>query len=480
MGSELHASLPWDQLSRRDDIPWSALHTFANAVVADRELTPKLFELYDRAFDNLPGGGAADILVPGVFALAARELDEPRRQEIGSFLIERIAQAGQDDDFSLMEVLTAAAGTMGPAILPAALDAVHREPNTNEAWPFLWDLTLLAAKTDDQELRGRVIRACVEQLECIEKGPANPADGIQAAWTLATLKCTEYADLIQQIIAKSEDPLDMGDYEYALQLLQDRLDFVPVPQLWEEPVEEWLIPRYEDVYKWEDEEDDYEEDEFDEDNRAKADARLMVAEFCKSAVAEAMPRELRNKAPFLVQELIYNSLVQLGLSPHQWDESAMRELLLDIMPRKLLTDFGDIEVLVPITETLLYWLHFEGGMTGKDALARTIHDWTDRVVAAGYDRKNWGPNKQFVMEALEAGLDPTDPQRMQAFQDELFRETDKALSDLTPRGKKQQDEPPIPIVEHRAKIARNAPCPCGSGRKYKKCCGRSETNASAD
>ncbi len=23
-----------------------------------------------------------------------------------------------------------------------------------------------------------------------------------------------------------------------------------------------------------------------------------------------------------------------------------------------------------------------------------------------------------------------------------------------------------------AKIGRNAPCPCGSGRKYKRCCGR--------
>lgn len=114
MGSELHASLPWDQLSRRDDIPWSALHTFANAVIADRELTTRLFELYDRAYDNLPGGGAADFLVPGVFALAAHELDEPRRQEIGSLLIERIAQAGQDNDFPLMEILTAAAGTMGP------------------------------------------------------------------------------------------------------------------------------------------------------------------------------------------------------------------------------------------------------------------------------------------------------------------------------------------------------------------------------
>ena len=31
--------------------------------------------------------------------------------------------------------------------------------------------------------------------------------------------------------------------------------------------------------------------------------------------------------------------------------------------------------------------------------------------------------------------------------------------------------PPIPIVEHAPKIGRNQPCPCGSGKKYKKCCG---------
>jgi len=29
-------------------------------------------------------------------------------------------------------------------------------------------------------------------------------------------------------------------------------------------------------------------------------------------------------------------------------------------------------------------------------------------------------------------------------------------------------EPRVPAV--RSKIARNAPCPCGSGKKYKKCC----------
>ena len=28
------------------------------------------------------------------------------------------------------------------------------------------------------------------------------------------------------------------------------------------------------------------------------------------------------------------------------------------------------------------------------------------------------------------------------------------------------------IVRDRPKVGRNDPCPCGSGKKYKKCCGR--------
>ncbi|MBU4175922.1 MAG: SEC-C domain-containing protein [Actinobacteria bacterium] len=31
--------------------------------------------------------------------------------------------------------------------------------------------------------------------------------------------------------------------------------------------------------------------------------------------------------------------------------------------------------------------------------------------------------------------------------------------------------PPEP-VKFQAKVGRNEPCPCGSGKKYKKCCGR--------
>ena len=32
--------------------------------------------------------------------------------------------------------------------------------------------------------------------------------------------------------------------------------------------------------------------------------------------------------------------------------------------------------------------------------------------------------------------------------------------------------PAKPVGEKKPKIGRNDPCPCGSGKKYKKCCGR--------
>jgi uncharacterized protein YecA (UPF0149 family) len=33
-------------------------------------------------------------------------------------------------------------------------------------------------------------------------------------------------------------------------------------------------------------------------------------------------------------------------------------------------------------------------------------------------------------------------------------------------------EPQAPIVREGAKIGRNDACPCGSNKKYKKCCGK--------
>ncbi|MBP7050434.1 MAG: SEC-C domain-containing protein [Phycisphaerae bacterium] len=388
-----------------------------------------------------------------------------------------------------MEVLTAAAGTMGSVILPAVFDAIAREPDTGGAWCFLWDLTVLGAKTDDEDLRSRVVRECAELLERIDRGQADPVDGVQAAWTLAALQCTQYTDLIERLISRSSPSFFAADYEDALKLLQGRLEFTPLAELWEQPVEEWLAPRCRSACEWEEEDGDYEDEYLDEtedldeiedqnEDKDRMRASLMAASFCYSPVAMAMPRELRDHASFIVEELLYNSFVYLDLAPARWDESAMRELLLDIVPRKLLADVGVLEMVVPVTEAFLYWLQFEGLVPGIAVLTQTIHGWTDQIVAAGNDPRNWNSNKRYIIESMENGLNPRDPQREQTFMDQQFHEYEEALAKLEPQKRKETREPTIPIVEYGSKVARNAPCPCGSGRKYKKCCGRSETTAS--
>ena len=39
-------------------------------------------------------------------------------------------------------------------------------------------------------------------------------------------------------------------------------------------------------------------------------------------------------------------------------------------------------------------------------------------------------------------------------------------------GTNKDDSANAPVVRKSDKISRNAPCPCGSGKKYKHCCGR--------
>ncbi|NRA24062.1 MAG: SEC-C domain-containing protein [Oleispira sp.] len=33
-------------------------------------------------------------------------------------------------------------------------------------------------------------------------------------------------------------------------------------------------------------------------------------------------------------------------------------------------------------------------------------------------------------------------------------------------------QPPSPVKREAPKVGRNDPCPCGNGRKFKKCCGQ--------
>jgi len=244
--------LPWEALQHQEgSIPWPALREFADAVVTDPAVVDELVSLYEQVFNSAYDRICyADIYVPAIFALAAPRLNEDRRRQIGTLLVEKLAEAGREDADLLMEVLLAACGSMGPVILPAVLDAIAKEPDMEGAWFHLWGLTELAAKTDNTEIRSRVIMACRELLQQVDRGEIDCGEALEAAWTVALLKCTDCEPLLRRVKNQSIGTFCHVDYAEALELLRGHLDYLLPPSLWEEPVEEWLEPRWQWARDW--------------------------------------------------------------------------------------------------------------------------------------------------------------------------------------------------------------------------------------
>jgi uncharacterized protein YecA (UPF0149 family) len=73
--------------------------------------------------------------------------------------------------------------------------------------------------------------------------------------------------------------------------------------------------------------------------------------------------------------------------------------------------------------------------------------------------------EEYMQFALEELAELEDPARNTPRRTELAFATGPR-----PRASTGQPSSPQP-VRHAGKVGRNDPCPCGSGKKYKKCCG---------
>jgi hypothetical protein len=83
--------------------------------------------------------------------------------------------------------------------------------------------------------------------------------------------------------------------------------------------------------------------------------------------------------------------------------------------------------------------------------------------------------RQQVMMLIRTMPDPMGRATIRAPREAMLRELGLTTETPTPAPAGHQIPPiPIPIeaIPPKPRAARNAPCPCGSGRKYKKCCGR--------
>jgi preprotein translocase subunit SecA len=71
----------------------------------------------------------------------------------------------------------------------------------------------------------------------------------------------------------------------------------------------------------------------------------------------------------------------------------------------------------------------------------------------------------FLLEPMTEEERAREEDRRRAEQDQIFRAASQAKAGVTAKGG-------IKTVRKAAgKVGRNSPCPCGSGKKYKRCCG---------
>ncbi len=139
-----------------------------------------------------------------------------------------------------------------------------------------------------------------------------------------------------------------------------------------------------------------------------------VSDYCLSTRAEAQPGLVREYAPSVLVAFLEAACAPRDVDPADLEERDMKPALLDGVARLEIP--GSVrEDLPALCADLLEGLEAEGRLDGGSTLARTV-----RALRGAY---------------LEAAGGTTKP-----------------------------------IVRPGARLGRNDPCPCGSGRKYKKCC----------
>ncbi len=198
-------------------------------------------------------------------------------------------------------------------------------------------------------------------------------------------------------------------------------------------------------------------------------------EFIKSAQYETLTEIQRNEAPGIVRFVTEYSHGYLGLAPKNWNGASLRECCVELMPQKMTAELAFFKAVAPVLAAFFNFVAEKGCLSQGRDLAITAAKLDKEIVAASQNKSNWGFAKSFMMAAEEAGIDVCDQQALHRF---MLVYNARRLAQLS--GPPPTRVPPMPALPapappvHRShpKTGRNDPCPCGSGKKFKKCCGR--------
>lgn len=228
----------------------------------------------------------------------------------------------------------------------------------------------------------------------------------------------------------------------AIKQLQERFSLSP------EEAEDIVDEAYEELY-----EEEYED--IDEEEEEAESYPEIIDQFIES-LKGSYDENFQGDVGFLIDNLYEFLRDYYGLTLEDIDTDLLEEYLMDFFPRKVT---ADEEFVRKVPDILILFFKFAGerGDIEEEELIDTVESLRKEFIKAALDPRNFGPAKAFATAMLEAGVDIEDKDQVDAF----MAMYNQMLA--------QQ----MPIKREEPKVGRNDPCPCGSGKKYKKCCGKS-------
>ncbi|MFQ5887636.1 MAG: SEC-C metal-binding domain-containing protein [Candidatus Hydrothermarchaeales archaeon] len=179
-------------------------------------------------------------------------------------------------------------------------------------------------------------------------------------------------------------------------------------------------------------------------------------EFSKSRYFDDLSEEQKQESEFILMcfaEFMYS---YHGLSPEEWDEEGLEECCLESLPRKITAGESFYCSVSPVLSAFFTFAGDRGLLGNSLNLARRVREIGKEIIENATDPGNWGMAKSIVMSAIDAGVDIEDEEELDRYITSYNLQQGQGLS----KGG----------VGSGPKIGRNDPCPCGSGKKYKRCC----------
>ncbi len=197
----------------------------------------------------------------------------------------------------------------------------------------------------------------------------------------------------------------------------------------------------------------------------------LMAEFEKSPEAEVFMTEfdttLRWPATYMHYAAQYFCATPATVTP---GETA--EILFEIFPQKVSVEPDAAQEIVAELRAFWQFLKRTRSLEKADGILELLTDEdADRLEADLADSSNFGMAKSIFAAGTDAGFDMTNQADLNRF---MLAYNAAQLSGSPSDDRKARSATPVqqaaPIHTEPRRVGRNDPCPCGSGRKYKKCC----------